>query len=196
MLFTFFDPIEYAAKTVNKNAPTIPMTDIFRNYKDYFKRALAGYRLRTYYIKGSPRPEELANAIYGNPQLYWVLLMCNDNYDPYYGWITSQEAAYQASIQKYKNVGGDQIVYHVNENGEKFYNLISYDDNPYIWYDKGDKARKYPQYEGALAAVDTYEAAVLENEKLRQIKIIAKSDINSFMNDLIRIMEKSYGNDK
>ncbi|MFP9071718.1 baseplate wedge protein 53, partial [Enterococcus faecalis] len=41
-----------------------------------------------------------------------------------------------------------------------------------------------------------YEAAVLENEKLRQIKIIAKSDINSFMNDLIRIMEKSYGNDK
>ncbi|MFP9072226.1 baseplate wedge protein 53, partial [Enterococcus faecalis] len=44
MLFTFFDPIEYAAKTVNKNAPTIPMTDIFRNYKDYFKRALAGYR--------------------------------------------------------------------------------------------------------------------------------------------------------
>ena len=180
MLFTFFDPIEYAAKTVNKNAPTIPMTDIFRNYKDYFKRALAGYRLRTYYIKGSPRPEELANAIYGNPQLYWVLLMCNDNYDPYYGWITSQEAAYQASIQKYKNVGGDQIVYHVNENGEKFYNLVSYDDNPYVWYD----------------AVDTYEAAVLENEKLRQIKIIAKSDINSFMNDLIRIMEKSYGNDK
>ncbi|WBF80374.1 baseplate wedge subunit [Escherichia phage vB_Eco_F27] len=189
MLFTFFDPIGYSAKTVNKNAPTIPMTDIFRNYKEYFKRVAANYRLRSYYIKGSPRPEELANIIYGNPQLYWVLLMCNDNYDPYYGWITSQEAAYQASIQKYANAGGDQILYHINENREKFYNLVSYPDEPLVWYDKGDEARKYPQYKGPLAAVDIYEAAVLDNEKLRKIKIVAKEDINSFITDLIREME-------
>lgn len=31
----------------------------------------------------------------------------------------------------------------MNENGEKFYNLILYDDNLYVWYDKGDKVRKY-----------------------------------------------------
>ncbi|UPW39249.1 baseplate wedge protein [Escherichia phage vB_EcoM_ESCO47] len=189
MLFTFFDPIGYSAKTIDKNAPVIPMTDIFRNYKEYFKRVAANYRLRTYYIKGSPRPEELANQIYGNPQLYWVLLMCNDNYDPYYGWITSQEAAYQASIQKYANAGGDQVLYHINENREKFYNLVSYPDEPLVWYDKGDKARRYPQYKGPLAAVDTYEAAVLENEALRKIKIVAKEDINSFITDLIREME-------
>ena len=31
--------------------------------------------------------------------------------------------------------------------------------------------------------------AVLDNEKLRKIKIVAKEDINSFITDLIREME-------
>lgn len=191
MIFTFFDPIEYTAKTIDKNAKAVPITDIFRNYKEYFKRAASNYRLRTYYIQGNPRPEELSYQIYGNSQLYWVLLMCNDNYDPFYGWITSQEAAYQAAEQRYANAGGDQVVYHVNENGEKFWNLVNYNDDPTVWYDKGDVAKKYPQYIGALAAVDVNEAAILENERKREIKIIAQQDIDSFMADLIREMEKS-----
>ena len=191
MLFTFFDAVDYTAKTVSKNAATVPMTDIFKNYKAYFKRVAANYKLRTYYIQGSPRPEELAYTIYGNSQLYWILLMCNDNYDPYYGWITSQEASYQYAIQQYANVGGEQIVYHVNESGEKFYNLISYDDDPFVWYDRGDIAKKYPQYNGALAAVDTYEDAILKNEEKRSIKIVSASDISSFLSDFIREMENA-----
>lgn len=191
MLFTFFEPIEYTAKTVDKNAHAVPMTDIFRNYKAYFKRVMANYRLRTYYIQGNPRPEELAYQIYGNPQLYWVLLMCNDNYDPFYGWITSQDTAYTASEQRYANVGGQQVVYHINDKGEKFWNLIEDPNNPRLWYDKGDTAMLYPQYEGPLQAVDTYEAALIENEKKRAIKIIAAQDIDSFMSGLIREMEQA-----
>lgn len=189
MLFSFFDPINYTAKTVNENAKAIPMTDIFRNYKAYFKRIISGYRLRTYYIQGSPRPEELAYQIYGNTQLYWVLLMCNDNYDPYYGWITSQEAAYRAAEQRYENAGGDQVIYHIDAKGDKYYNLVESETNPGTWYDKGDLAQEYPQYQGALAAIDIYEDAIRSNEKKRQIKIIAPSDINSFLSDLIREME-------
>ena len=189
MLFSFFDPINYTAKTVDENAKAIPMTDIFRNYKAYFRRVLANYRLRTYYIQGSPRPEELSNTIYGNPQLYWVLLFCNDNYDPYYGWIINQEAAYQASIQRYENAGGQQVLYHIDALGEKYYNLVESTSKPGTWYDKGDTAQEYPQYQGALAAVDTYEDAILRNEEKREIKIIAPADIDAFIRDLIREME-------
>lgn len=189
MLFSFFNPIDYTARTVDENAKPIPMTDIFRNYKAYFKRVASNYRLRTYYIQGSPRPEELSYQIYGNPQLYWVLLMCNDNYDPYYGWITSQEAAYQASEQKYENAGGNQVLYHVDIKGERYYNLVESATQPGTWFDKGDTLQEYPQYNGALAAVDVYEAAILDNEARRQIKIIAQADIDSFVADLIREME-------
>lgn len=199
MLFSFFDPINYEAKTIHKNAPSlnirdvksVPMTDIFRNYREYFNKVASRYTLKTYYISGAPRPEELAYLIYGNTQLYWVLLMANNVYDPYWGWITNQEAAYQGAMQRYKDVGGNKTIYHVNEKGEKFWNLVNYPEAPTTWYDKGDRLKKYPQYQGALAAVDTYEDAIRRNEIKREIKIIDPYDIESFVSALIREMEKA-----
>lgn len=199
MLFSFFDPINYEAKTIHKNAPSltnsdlkaIPMTDIFRDYKGYFDRVAVNYRLKTYYISGAPRPDELAYILYGNPHLYWVLLMCNNVYDPFYSWITGQEAAYQASIQKYKDVGGNQVLYHVDEKGEIWYNLVEDPKNPQTWYDKGDRTMSYPQYNGPLAAVDVYEDAIRKNEIKREIKIIDPTDIQTFISDLIKEMEKA-----
>lgn len=199
MLFSFFDPIDYESKTVkpdsgsltNVDVLSVPMTDIFRNYKEYFDKVAKNYTLKTYYINGAPRPEELANQLYGNVQLYWVLLMCNNVYDPYYGWITGQEVAYQAAIQRYSTAGGNQVLYHVNEKGEKFWNLVNTPENPYTWYDKGDTEKRYPQYEGPLAAVDIYEDAIRKNEYKREIKIIDPNDIESFISALIREMEKA-----
>ncbi|AZV00968.1 baseplate wedge subunit [Escherichia phage vB_EcoM_005] len=199
MLFSFFDPINYESKTVkpdsgsltNADVLSVPMTDIFRNYKEYFNKVAKNYTLKTYYISGAPRPEELANQLYGNVQLYWVLLMCNNIYDPYYGWITGQESAYQAAIQRYATAGGNQVLYHVNEKGEKFWNLVNTPENPYTWYDKGDTEKRYPQYEGPLAAVDIYEDAIRKNEYKREIKIIDPNDIESFVSALIREMEKA-----
>ena len=199
MLFSFFDPIDYESKTVkpdsgsltNADVLSVPMTDIFRNYKEYFDKVAKNYTLKTYYISGAPRPEELANQLYGNVQLYWVLLMCNNIYDPYYGWITGQESAYQAAIQRYATAGGNQVLYHVNEKGEKFWNLVNTPENPYTWYDKGDTEKRFPQYEGPLAAVDIYEDAIRKNEYKREIKIIDPNDIESFTSALIREMEKA-----
>lgn len=199
MLFSFFDPINYESKTVKPDSSSltdadvlsVPMTDIFRNYKEYFDKVAKNYTLKTYYISGAPRPEELAHQLYGNVQLYWVLLMCNNIYDPYYGWITGQESAYQAAIQRYATAGGNQVLYHVNEKGEKFWNLVNTPENPYTWYDKGDTEKRYPQYEGPLAAVDIYEDAIRKNEYKREIKIIDPNDIESFVSALIREMEKA-----
>lgn len=192
MLFSFFDSIDYKRKTTDgAQAKSIPTADIYRDYKNYFNTVAENYLLQTYYISGAPRPEELAYEIYGNSQLYWVLLMCNRVYDPYQNWIKSQDACYQSAAQKYSEVGGDQVLYHVDIDGNKYYNLVEYPENSGTWYDKGDFLRQYPQYNGALAAVDIYEDAILENEQYRQISIINPSDIESFLSDLIREMEKA-----
>lgn len=190
MLQSFFDPVEYSAKTVSKNAPTVLMTDIFRNYKGYFNRVAANYKMSTYYIQGSPRPEVLANTLYNNPQLYWVLLMANDVFDPFHGWIKSQQACYESIAQEYPDPE-DQIAYHINIKGEQFWNVVQSTSRPNEWYDKGDKAQKFPQYVGVLSPVTIYEAAILDNEKLRQIKIINPPDIENFISDLIREMERA-----
>lgn len=188
MLLSFHDPVPYAAKTVNKKASSVLMTNIFKDYKEYFDRVAINYRLVTYYIQGAPRPETLAYELYGNVQLYWVLLMCNNIYDPYHEWIKPQEACYQSVDQQYENAE-DLIAYHVNIKGEKFYNLVQDQSEPGSWYDKGDEFKLHKQYVGALNPVTVYEDAILENERKRQIKIIAPSDIESFLSDLIREME-------
>ncbi|AEJ90214.1 baseplate wedge subunit [Acinetobacter phage ZZ1] len=190
MINSFYDPVAYSAKTVNVNAPERLMTNIFKTYTSYFKKVAANYNLITYYIQGAPRPEALSYELYNNTQLYWALTMANDVYDPFHDWIKSQEACYQSVAQIYDNPES-VIVYHVDIKGERYYNLIQYDDEPGVWYDKGDKNRSYPQYKGALAAVNAYEDALSENEKKREIKIIAPTDIDNFISDLIKEMERN-----
>lgn len=193
MILSFFDAIEYTAKTVNINSKTVTLTDIFKNYHGYFNQVAINYQLKTYFIQGAPRPEELSYQLYGNTQYYWVLLMVNNVYDPYHGWIKNQESSYQSAIQKYENTpqGPEQVLYHIDINGEKYYNLVEDPKTPEVWYDKGDTEMLYPQYKGALAAVDVYEDAIRRNEALREIKIIDPRDIESFISALIKLMEKS-----
>lgn len=180
MLFSFFQPIEYKGKLV---------TDILRNYRAYFNAIIGDYNINTYYIQGSPRPEQVAYELYGNPQLYWLLFMLNDVYDPFYDWITDQESAYQAAEQRYKGLGGNQVLYHVDEHGEKYWNLVEYPVGSGNWYDKGDEHHRHLQFQGALAAVDIYEDAILQNEKRRKIKVLDPSQVKHFINAFVRQME-------
>lgn len=181
MIFSFYQPIDYAGKLT---------TNIFKDYRAYFNRAAVGFQIRTYFIQGSPTPEQLAYKLYNNTQLYWVLLMLNNNYDPFYGWISSQESGYAAAEQRYSKIGGQQVLYHVDEQGEKYYNLVEDPNNPQHWYDKGDKFFRHIQYNGPLAAVDTMEDAVLKIEQKREIKIIDPKDIDRFVSAMIDEMER------
>lgn len=190
VIISFYDPIEYTASTISKNAPTKLMADIFKNYTAYFKKVAKKYNLTTYYIQGAPRPETLSYELYNNTQFYWALTMANDVYDPYHDWIKTQEACYQSVSQIYPNPE-QVIMYHTDVKGEKYYNLIQYSDEPGIWYDKGDKNRQFPQFKGSLAAVNAYEDALIENERKREIKIISPSDIDNFISDLIDELERN-----
>lgn len=189
MINSFYDPIVYAAKTLNPNAKEVLMTNVFKNYTSYFKKVAANYNLITHYIQGAPRPEMLSYDLYNNTQLYWALTMANDVFDPFHDWIKTQDACYQSVKQKYANP--EDVAYHVDRKGERYYNLMWYEDEPGVWYDEGDKNRQFPQYKGDLAAVSLYEDALIENEKKREIKIIAPGDIDRFVADLIKEMEKN-----
>lgn len=182
MLFSFFNPVDRDG---------VLTTDIYRDYRFYFNRVIRNYKPRTYQMTGSLRPEQLSELLYGNQEYYWVLTMLNNIYDPFYGWITDQETAYQCAIQQYSLVGGEQILYHIDAKKNRYYNLVEDPNNSSHWYDKGDKNMLHLQYQGTLVPVDIYENAVMQNEAKRTIKIINPSDIQSFMNDFIKEMQKA-----
>lgn len=190
MLLSFYDPIYYSAKTVSKQAPDVLMTNIFRNYKRYFDRVAKNYNLTTYYIQGSPRPETLSNTIYNNTQYYWILLFANNVYDPLHGWIKSQEACYDSVAQEIENPE-TVISYHINIRNEKYYNLVESDRQEGWWYDKGDKFQLHVQYKGTLVPVNAYEDAILKNEEMRKIRIVNPVDLENFVADFIKEMERN-----
>lgn len=187
MIFSFFDPVKYNNRLT---------ADIFRDYQNYKRKALGRIKLKTYSITGAPRPEQLAQILYGSPDLYWVLLLINNVVDPFHGWIKTTEACQQSAIQRWSKMpngvlNNNRIVYHADANGERFYNLIEDPKNPGNWYDKGDTKMKHIQYVGPLKPVDIFGAEVIENEKLRTIKIIDRRDLQGFISNFTREMEKA-----
>lgn len=180
MIFSTFEPIMYQNK---------PTTDIFHNYRAYVQQATKDLILRDYLIESSDRPELISWKLYDDSQYYWVLLMLNDNYDPFHGWIKSQDAVHSSSDYKYEQVGGvNQIAYHINEKGKKFYNLYEDPNNPRHWYDKIDHQRQFLQYRGTLVPVTIIEDELSQNEDKRTIKIIAPGDLNAFISSIRRVI--------
>lgn len=182
MIFNFFDPVEYNG---------VKITNIFKNYKKYFDEVADNFILKEYKIKGNPRPELLSHNIYGNVNHYWVILMLNNIYDPFHGWIKSQEQIHSSSIQKYKNFPDKEntVLYHRDINGNKHYRMSEYPIGSGIYYDIGDINRVAVQFVGALAPVSAIEHEMYENELKRDIKILAPNELGAFLDMLTRRME-------
>ena len=62
-----------------------------------------------YDINDGETPEIVANKVYGDPQLHWVLLIANDIIDPRFDWPMSYYNLLQYCIAKY---GENQIYNH------------------------------------------------------------------------------------
>lgn len=177
----FFGTVDYGgAETV----------DIFHNFDRFYKNIESNYIMKEYAIRGAPRPELLSHMIYGSTEYYWVLLLVNKMYDPFYDWIISEQAVHDYSTQKYQNVGGiHKVAYYVNDVGEKFWNVVEDPLHPNMWYDKFDVLKKYLQYHGALVPITNLEHELNENERKRVINIVPPSEIKRFVGDIRRQME-------
>ena len=182
MIFNFFEPVEYNGSLI---------TNIFKSYGKYFDDVLGNFILRDYKIKGNPRPELLSHQIYGNVGYYWVIMMINNIYDPFHGWIKSQEQIYASCVQKYQNLEHKEntVLYHIDENGNKHYRMKEYPIGSKNWYDIGDINNHYPQFIGTLVPITAIEHEMNLNEDKRNIKIIAPSEIGAFIDMLMRRME-------
>lgn len=166
--------------------------DIFHNYNRYVDEVTKNFTIREYYIKGSPRPEMLSYQLYGDPHYYWVLLLINKIYDPYYDWVTDDDSVHEYARQKYQYVGGvNKIAYHQNDAGERFWNVVEYPTGSGKWYDINDKDHSHLQYTGSMIPVTRIEAELDDNNKKRVVKIVNPSDIVHFVDSLRSLMEET-----
>jgi len=63
------------------------VANIMRNVKftDHYTKN-RGQLFTEYLVKDSDKPESIANKVYGDPTLYWVILIFNNIFNPYFQW--------------------------------------------------------------------------------------------------------------
>ena len=99
----------------DKNFPTIPYDSVgngvFKDVKNLLRRVALRTNVRTnallydtYDVKEGETPESIADKLYDDSELHWVVLLVNDITDRYHQWPMSYAQFLQYVNDKYDDV--------------------------------------------------------------------------------------------
>ena len=100
-----------------KSFPTIPYDSVgngeFKDVKNLMRRVAIRSKIRTntllfdtYDVKEGETPESIADKLYGESELHWIVLMINDITDRYHQWPMTQPQFLQYVNDKYEKTDG------------------------------------------------------------------------------------------
>ena len=131
----------------------------------------------TYDIRSGQTPEEIADKLYDDPELHWVILMVNDITDRYHQWPLN-ENQFQAYINdKYDNI---DAVHH--------YETTETSGDTTLKIDVGTVNTDYP----SATAITNYEYEVAREDEKRQIRLLDPRYIDQFIEEFERLMEEDF----
>lgn len=121
-------------------------------FKSYIKKN-SEYFIE-YQVRDGDTPEMVANKIYGDPGLHWVILIFNDIINPYYDWPLSQR-----SLEAYANNKYRGKTFFLTGTGGNSASIpdVTYDRNMTVWSMNG-----YTQ--DAIALVRKYDKTLCSLE--------------------------------
>jgi len=152
-----------------------------------------------YSILGDDRPDNVANEIYGDPTLDWVVLLSNNIINIYNEWPLSQQAFEIYVLDKYKTLEKLDEIHHYESNEVK-------DSAGVIIFPKGVRvsAAQSVSYFEPLSdeqvtvnpvskAVTNYQYEQSVNDKKRRIFLIKPIYLNVVFDDLEEMMQYKEG---
>lgn len=179
--------------------PDANSNETYITVKNLFKRA----KLRTdivnvitafqyYQIKDNERPDVIAQKLYGDAELDWVILITNNITNIHEEWPLSNQNLYYYMIDKYgsdENISGIHH-YETTEVKDEYNRLVvpsglQVDANYSITYSKLDNALVTVS---PVKSVTNYEYEVDKNEKKRLIRILKPQYLSVVITDMRNIM--------
>ena len=152
-----------------------------------------------YNIKGDDRPDNVANEIYGDPTLDWVVLTSNNIVNIYNEWPLSQQVFEDYILDKYDTYEKLDEIHHYESNEVK-------DSTGLIIFPRGvqvSAAQSVSYYEPTREeqvtvnpvskAVTNYQYEEEINNKKRRIFLLKPSYLNVVFDDLEEMMEYKKG---
>lgn len=166
MYFTNFPKIYYAFKFKDELGLRV-MLDITRNVRPLKKILDNSILYGDYDVSGEDTPEIIAERLYGNPELHWILLLINEKYDYLNDWPIPDSIFNQYVAKKYGE-GNENNVHMLH--GREHY--------------RSPTGRvvdsTYPQ----AVPVTNFEYEYELNQSKKRIKVVQPKYVSIFVNNL------------
>jgi len=136
----------------------------------------------TYDVKNGETPEIIADKLYDDPKLHWIIMLLNNVTDRYHDWPMSEQQFNSYLNEKYSNPDG---IHHYE-----------------ISQESGDTTQKIEVYDPELISSDTdaYTSATAitnrefeesEQDKKRKIRLLDPIFIDQFIDEFRSLIKES-----
>ena len=164
-------------------------SDIFENVTFFDK----------YYIKGNDRPDNVANELYGDPTLDWVILLSNNILSVQSEWPMTQQVFETYLLEKYLTIELTEDTHHYESievkdpDGKIIFpeGLEVDEDQSVTYFDRGTES--YVTINEMVTEVTNYQYEEKLNNKKREIFVLKAKYLNIIIDDLEEMMEYKKG---
>ena len=130
----------------------------------------------TYDLKSGETPELIADKLYNDPELHWVVLMMNDITDRYHQWPLNENQFLAHINDKYSNVDATHHYEISQTSGDTTIKIDIGTDNT--------------DHSGATA-ITNYEYEVSQQDSMRKIRLLDPAYIEAFVGEYKTLMKAS-----
>ena len=167
MYFDNFPVIYYKGKDV---------TNLLRRVGVRTKAKTNMVMFETYDVKEGETPEMIADKLYGDSNLHWVVLMVNNIVDRYHEWPMAGNQFLEYLNEKYSN-----------PNATHHYEIAQSSGDTSVKIDIGTDNTDYP----TATEITNYEHEVNEQDKKRKIRLLEPSFIDNFLSEFKDLLDES-----
>ena len=165
MYFEQFPLIPYDAEGTGNPRD---VTNLLRRVKVRSKIRNNSALFDTYVVKEGETPEMIADKLYGDTQLHWIVLLFNDIADRYHQWPMTTGAFNKYVNDKYTNISGIHHYEIKESSGDKLQKI-----------DVGTVNTDYP----SATPITNYEYELARQDILRRIKLLDPHFVDDFVSE-------------
>jgi hypothetical protein len=128
----------------------------------------------TYDVKEGETPEMIADKLYDDPELHWIVLMVNDITDRYHQWPMNQNQFLTYINDKYTNISG---VHH--------YEINQTSGDTTVKLNIGTDNTDHP----TATLITNYEYEQERQDTVRKIRLLSPEYVTDFVEEFKSIMK-------
>ena len=167
MYFENFPVITYKSKDVTNLLRRIAIRSKVKTNTLFFD---------TYDVKEGETPEIIADKLYGDPQLHWVIMIVNNIVDRYHGWPMFGNKFLDYVNEKYSN---PSATHH--------YEIAQSSGDTSVKINIGTDNTDYP----TATAITNFEFEQTDQDNKRKIRLLDPRFTDDFVADFKELMKES-----